>query len=45
MSPISGVTMAVSGLADLSPFEVVRRTLPVMALGLTSSFVLSLILL
>ena len=45
MSPISGVTMAVSGLADLSPFEVVRRTLPVMALGLASSFIMSLILL
>ena len=45
MSPISGVTMAVSGLADLSPFEVVRRTLPVMVLGLASSFVMSLILL
>ncbi len=45
MSPISGVTMAVSGLSDLSPFEVVRRTVPVMALGLVTAFVTSLILL
>lgn len=45
MSPISGVTMAVSGLADLSPFEVVRRTVPVMALALITAFASSLILL
>lgn len=45
MSPISGVTMAVSGLADLSPFEVVRRTVPVMALALVTAFASSLILL
>lgn len=30
MSPISGVTMGVSGLAEVSPFEIVRRTIPVM---------------
>ncbi|EHY31365.1 C4-dicarboxylate transporter DcuC [Sutterella parvirubra] len=34
MSPISGVTMAVAGLAGISPFELVRRTLPVMVLAL-----------
>ena len=45
MSPISGVTMAVSGLSDLSPFEVVRRTVPVMALALIVSFLGSLIIL
>ena len=45
MSPISGVTMAVSGLSDLSPFEVVRRTVPVMAIALIVSFLGSLIIL
>lgn len=45
MSPISGVTMAVAGLSDLSPFELVRRTLPVMILGLVTAFVTSIILL
>ncbi len=45
MSPISGVTMAVAGLSDLSPFEVVRRTVPVMVLGLVAAFGTSLILL
>ena len=45
MSPISGVTMAVAGLSDLSPFEVVRRTVPVMVLGLVTAFGTSLILL
>lgn len=43
MSPISGVMMAVSGLADVSPFEVARRTIPVMALGLVATFFAALL--
>ena len=45
MSPIAGVTMAVAGLADVSPFEVVRRTIPVMLVALIVAFVSSLIIL
>lgn len=45
MSPIAGVTMAVAGLADVSPFEVVRRTIPVMLVALIAAFVSSLIIL
>ena len=45
MSPISGVTMAVSGLAGVTPFEVVRRTIPVMTAALAATFISSLVLL
>ncbi len=34
MSPIAGVIIAVSGIAGLTPFEIIRRTIPVMVLGL-----------
>lgn len=34
MCPIAGVIIAVSGIAGLSPFELVRRTAPVMILAL-----------
>lgn len=43
MSPIAGVTIAVAGLAEVSPFELVRRTIPVMALGLLSTILASLL--
>lgn len=43
MSPISGVTMAVAGLAGISPFELVRRTLPVMILGLVLTILASIL--
>ncbi len=45
MSPIAGVTIAVSSIAELSPFEVVRRTIPVMAIGMITVVLSSLILL
>lgn len=41
MSPISGVTMAVAGLAGISPFELVRRTLPVMVFSLLLTIIAS----
>lgn len=43
MSPIAGVTIAVAGLAEVSSFELVRRTIPVMALGLFSTIVASVL--
>ncbi len=45
MSPIAGVTIAVSSIAELSPFEVVRRTIPVMAIGMITTIAASLLLL
>lgn len=45
MSPIAGVTIAVSSIAGLSPFEVVRRTIPVMVIGMLTVILSSLILL
>lgn len=43
MSPISGVTMAVAGLAGISPFELVRRTLPIMIISLLLTILASLL--
>lgn len=34
MSPIAGVIIAISGIAGLTPIEIIRRTIPVMILGL-----------
>lgn len=34
MSPISGVIIAVSGIAGLTPIQIIRRTIPVMILGM-----------
>ena len=34
MSPISGVIIAVSGIAGLTPIELIRRTIPVMIFGM-----------
>lgn len=34
MCPIAGVIIAVSGIAGVTPFELVRRTAPVMILAL-----------
>lgn len=45
MSPIAGVMIAVSGISGLSPFDIVRRTIPVMILGLIANVVASVILL
>ena len=45
MSPIAGVVMAVSGIAEVSPFELVRRTIPVMVFALIATFLVSIIIL
>ena len=45
MSPIAGVVMAVSGIAEVSPFELVRRTIPVMLLALIATFLASVVIL
>ena len=34
MCPIAGVIIAVAGISGLTPFEIVRRTVPVMILAL-----------
>ena len=34
MCPIAGVIIAVAGIASLTPFEIIRRTIPVMLLAL-----------
>ena len=41
MSPISGVTIAVSGIAGLTPIELIRRTMPVMIIGMIVNIVAS----
>jgi DcuC family C4-dicarboxylate transporter len=45
MSPIAGVVIAVSGIAGVSPFDIVRRTTPVMIGGLVVTVIASLLLL
>lgn len=45
MSPISGVIIAVSGIAGLSPIELIRRTIPVMVIGMVVNVVASLVFL
>lgn len=44
MSPISGCVIAISGLANISPFEIVRRTAIPMLTGFVSIFIMSSIL-
>lgn len=41
MSPIAGVIIAVSGIAGLSPLEIIRRTFPVMVLALIVNVIAS----
>ena len=45
MSPIVGVVIAVSGIAGVTPFDIVRRTTPVMIAGLIMTVISSLIFL
>lgn len=45
MSPIAGVIIAVSGIAGVTPFEIVRRTTPVMIAGLIMTVIASLLFL
>lgn len=44
MSPISGCVIAISGLANISPFEIVRRTAIPMLTGFVSIFIMSSLL-
>jgi DcuC family C4-dicarboxylate transporter len=45
MSPIAGVVIAVSGLAGVAPFDIVRRTTPVMIGALIMTIISSLVFL
>lgn len=45
MCPIAGVIIAVAGIAGLTPFDIVRRTVPVMLLALTVNVIASAALL
>ncbi len=45
MSPISGVVIAVSGIAGLTPIELIRRTIPVMIFGMIVNVAASLVFL
>ena len=45
MCPIAGVIIAVSGIAGITPFELVRRTVPVMVLALIVNVLASAVLL
>ena len=45
MSPIAGVIIAVAGIAGVTPFDLIRRTTPVMIGGLVVTVVASLLLL
>ena len=45
MSPIAGVVIAVSGIAGLTPIELIRRTMPVMLFGLVVNVASSLLFL
>ncbi|WP_409307163.1 C4-dicarboxylate transporter DcuC [Pectobacterium sp. B1J-3] len=41
MCPIAGVIIAVAGIAGLTPFEIVRRTMPVMILAMIANVLAS----
>lgn len=42
MSPIAGVVIAVSGISGLTPIQLIRRTIPVMIIGMIVNVVASL---
>lgn len=44
MSPVAGVCMAVAGMSGITPFELVRRTIPVMAVAMVVCYLRSLML-
>ena len=44
MSPVAGVTIAVSGLSGVDPFELVRRTIPVMIVAVVVTYIRSVAL-
>ena len=43
-SPVAGVAIAIAGLTGLEPFQLVRRTIPVMALSILATYLRSLML-
>ncbi len=45
MSPIAGVIIAVAGISGLTPIDIIRRTIPVMIIGMIVSVATSLIFL
>lgn len=44
-SPIAGVTIAIAGLSGLNPFDLIRRSIPVMVVAIIATYVRSLMLL
>ena len=44
-SPIAGVTIAVAGLSGLNPFDLIRRTIPVMVIAIVVTYLRTLMLL
>lgn len=44
MSPVAGVCMAVAGMSGITPFDLVRRTIPVMAVAMVVCYLRSLML-
>ena len=44
MSPVAGVCMAVAGMSGITPFELGRRTIPVMAVAMVVCYLRSLML-
>ena len=44
MSPVAGVTIAVSGLSGVDPFELIRRTIPVMLVAILATYIRSVML-
>ena len=44
MSPVAGVCMAVAGMSVITPFDLVRRTIPVMAVAMVVCYLRSLML-
>ena len=45
MSPVAGVIIATAGMAEISPFDLVKRTIPPMIVGLVTNVTLSIIFL
>ena len=43
-SPVAGVAIAIAGLTGLDPFQLVRRTIPVMLLAILATYLRSLML-
>ncbi len=44
MSPVAGVTIAVAGLSGVDPFQLIRRSIPVMIVAIAATYVRSVML-